>query len=222
MDAGALISKSEYAAHRGLSAARIAQYISSGLLDAALFHADGRQASRSDRYAKINRDIADQELRRELNVVQVIGQGKAPPSPASPPRPSENASPSPAWRAQEDDAAAKIQEERVKQERIKTRRMEEEEKTRAGTYTPTALVRSEVGRSLSDLLAAFEAFVLDDLVSEIAAAASNGAPMDARSLRLLAKPKLRAFRMARAEAARERRGGFEQFIAESEEDASPE
>lgn len=229
MDAGALISKSAYAQHRNLSPARIAQYIATGVLDDALFHANGTPASRGDRYAKIHRDLADQALRRTLNVNQVLGQGKAVAPAASAPMSvlhqpvgEAQASPPPTWRPAEDDAAAKIQEERVKQERIKTRRMEEEEKARVGTYTLTAQVRSEVGRSLSDLLATFEAFVMDDLLAEIATAASNGTPLDQRALRLLTKPKLRAFRAARAQAARDRRGGFEQFISESEEDEPPE
>lgn len=231
-----LISKGEYASHRGVSAARLSQYIGAGYLDDALFHADGSPAARDDRSARVDREEADRLLRARLNTSQVLGQGKAlPPKPppsldandiraddgSPPPVPS---SPPPSARPVDDtaDRLAALKLERAERDNEEERR---EFLAKRGVYALTVAVRQAIGKMLSDMLAAFEAWLIDDLVGKIAdaSAAADGKPLGHRELRLMAKAEFRTFRAARAEAARHRRDAADPFMPDPEEvHATPE
>lgn len=230
MAATALISKGAYASHRGVSAAAVSQYIAAGYLDEALVRADGSPAERKDRGARIDRDKADELLRRRLNTSQVLGQGKAlPPKPlsaldADEPYTSDVAVPvAPVVARPMDDTAdrlAALKLERAERDNEVDRR---EFAAKNGLYTPTDMVRREASKLMSDQLAAFEAWLLEDLVGKVSAvsAASDGKPLEHRALKLLAKSEYRAFRAARAEDARHRRDMAPMLIDDPKEAPRP-
>lgn len=232
MDARTLMAKGDYAKTRGISGARVSQYITEGLLDGALFHTDGTPAGRGDRFAKIHKDLADQALRRKLNIGQVVGQGRLPPSAADPDllpldhrAPYEgDTSPAPAAARppSEDDAAAtellKLRLDKARRDDERDRRKHAEE---IGTYTPTALMRVEVTRAYGDLVASVETW-LPDLSGAIAAVLAEGKPLDKRAVQLLLGAEWRKFRAIRAKAARERRDNLPPLIADPDDQGAEE
>lgn len=224
MNERSLISKGDYASHRGVSAAAVSQYITAGYLDAALVRSDGTPADRKDRGARIDRDKADELLRRRLNTSQVLGQGKSLPAKPSPPLDasdvpaSDVVAPVPLPRPVDDtaDRLAALKLERAERDNEVDRR---DFAAKNGLYTPTDLIRREATRAMSDQLSAFEAWLLDDLVGKVSAAsvAADGKPLEHRALKLLAKSEYRAFRAARAEDARHRRDAVPMYMHDPEE-----
>lgn len=219
-----LISKGEYASHRGVSQAAVSQYVSKGHLDGALFRPDGTPAARDDRSARIDCDEADRLLRARLNTSQVLGQGKTlPPKPADANdiRP-EDASPllsvpSPARPV--DDTADRLAALKLEGAERRNEEDRREFAAKRGIYALTAAVRQTVGRLISDQLTAFEAWLLDDLVGKIAAASSaaDGKPIGPRDLKIMVRTEFRVWRAARAEIARQRRATEPMYMPDPEE-----
>lgn len=220
-----LITKGEYAALRKVTPARVAQYITTGHLDEALFHGDGRPAGRKDRYARIDVEKADAALRRQLTTTQVLGQGGELP-PASRSAGEMYAAPSlpPSAAPATSDAAGRIQEAKAEREEMAAERERRDMAASAGLYTPTTMARKEFAAALANLLGAMETW-LPELASTIASSQVDGKPLDRRQILITAKAQFREFRVAQAEAARRRGSEASRLIFDplpDEEPAPPE
>ncbi|WP_029066557.1 hypothetical protein, partial [Labrenzia sp. DG1229] len=117
------------------------------------------------RGAKINRPIAQEQLRRVLHIGQMIGNGletqlAGPPQPAEPtfdqvppqgeePKPEL---PDPRVPSIED----KLKQERLFQEQIRSRKAAEDEEKRKGRFTPTEEVRASNTRIAVQMIQTFE------------------------------------------------------------------
>ncbi|MBF0326002.1 MAG: hypothetical protein HQL42_13150 [Alphaproteobacteria bacterium] len=215
-----LITKSAYAVHRGISAARVSQFVSEGSLDGALFHADGSPAGRKDRSALIHRDLADQALRTKISITAQVGQGKLPPpsQPAPPPATTEPLPPNP-----EDEAAAELLRLRLDKARRDDDRDRRRHAEETGLYTPTELAKSEFSRRLSAVASGVESW-LPDLAAAIATALSSGQPPERRTILQVARSEYRRFRQGRADLAATDRDGQPRFISDPDEggDTNPE
>ena len=147
------MTKAEYAAHRGVNATRISQYIKEGKIGPNALVGVGVRA-------KINIELADKQLAERLDASQSFGHnGKAAERVLTAPEvPSQPDMESPDWGGQTSDQSAlkRVAEERARQEELRTAKMEREEAQSIGRYMLTSEARGLAGR------AATEAFTVMD------------------------------------------------------------
>ncbi|MDW9780949.1 hypothetical protein CN204_03890 [Sinorhizobium meliloti] len=186
------MTKGAFAAHIGVSAGRISQYIAEGKIYGDALEGDGRTA-------KIRPAIARQQLQKTLEPSQRFGANgvavlkPAAAQPALQLAPSDGASaPSPRLTFT-DDVADQLAAERLRQQQITTARLEREEALEVGRYMLTDEARRQTVRAVSE---AFK--VMEQGIPEMAKAiaAQFGVPMHDATHALL-----KVFRDVRAKKA---------------------
>lgn len=213
-------TKGQYATHRGVVAGRVSQWITAGWLAGCLV-GDGR-------FAQIDFEKADAELRKRLNVGQVMGQGRElpPPLPAepssteteqqrtpfAPPPIPKNPLSSP-----DSDAAARIQQAKATQAELETARQVAKHKEDQGLYTLTSVARTEFSRRMTHLVGQVETW-LPELSQRLAAHLVEGGATDKLSLQALIRSEWRLFRAACAQEATQEHDQTNPFISDAEEE----
>jgi hypothetical protein len=148
----ATLSKLEFSRLLGVSPSRVTAYIAKGRIYGAALVGSGR-------FQRIIPDVAREQLRKTLHVTQHLANGAArldrPETPlaGSPP---VGASP-------RDDVVVQIQEERLRQMRLVSRRQEEDELRRCGQLVPAGQVDQALRRVAGRMLA-----VMDGAISAMA------------------------------------------------------
>ncbi|MDE3830265.1 hypothetical protein LOF21_15010 [Sinorhizobium meliloti] len=186
------MTKGAFAAHIGVSAGRISQYIAEGKIYGDALEGDGRTA-------KIRPAIARQQLQKTLEPSQRFGANGAAvlkPSAVQPNlqlAPSDGASAPPPRLTFTDDVADQLAAERLRQQQITTARLEREEALEVGRYMRTDDARRQTVRAVSE---AFK--VMEQGIPEMAKAiaAQFGVPMHDATHALL-----KVFRDVRAKKA---------------------
>lgn len=186
------MTKGAFAAHIGVSAGRISQYIAEGKIYGDALEGDGRTA-------KIRPAIARQQLQKTLEPSQRFGANGAAvlkPSAGQPAlqlAPSDGASAPPPRLTFTDDVADQLAAERLRQQQITTARLEREEALEVGRYMLTEEARRQTVRAVSE---AFK--VMEQGIPEMAKAiaAQFGVPMHDATHALL-----KVFRDVRAKKA---------------------
>ncbi len=186
------MTKGAFAAHIGVSAGRISQYIAEGKIYGDALEGDGRSA-------KIRPAIARQQLQKTLEPSQRFGANGAAvlkPSAVQPNlqlAPSDAASAAPPRLTFTDDVADQLAAERLRQQQITTARLEREEALEVGRYMRTDEARRQTVRAVSE---AFK--VMEQGIPEMAKAiaAQFGVPMHDATHALL-----KVFRDVRAKKA---------------------
>lgn len=160
-----VMTKSAFAAHVGVSAGRISQYIAERKIFGDALEGEGRNA-------KIRPTVAMEQLKRSLDPAQRFGANgmatrSAPPSAAPdllddvPTRTKAPAKPTVGFDPFVDEVAA----EKLKQQKITTARMEREEALELGRYMLTDDARREMVKAVAE---AFK--VMEQGISEMAKA----------------------------------------------------
>ncbi|WP_248447261.1 hypothetical protein [Sinorhizobium meliloti] len=203
------MTKGAFAAHIGVSAGRISQYIAEGKIYGEALEGDGRSA-------KIRPAIARQQLQKTLEPSQRFGANgvailkSAAAQPALRLASSDSASAPPPRLNFTDDVADQLAAERLRQQQITTARLEREEALEVGRYMLTDEARRQTVRAVSE---AFK--VMEQGIPEMAKAiaAQFGVPMHDATHTLL-----KAFREVRAKKA----AGFRSLIDEVPEQIEDE
>ncbi len=189
------MSKGDFAAFIGVSAGRVSQYINEGKIYGDALHGEGRSA-------RIRPHVARAQLQKTLEPSQRLGSNgaaaraatlvaeKAAPTVAPNPPPSPAAAPT---LNLVPDPVDELAQERLKQQRITTARLQREEALELGRYMLTDAARREMGRAVTE---AFK--VMDQAIQEMAKtmAAQFGVPQ-----RDAAHALFKVFREVRGKAA---------------------
>jgi len=154
----AVVTKAEFAKYINVSRSRVSQYIAEGKIYGDALVGWGRGS-------RINRPIAQEQLRKALNIGQMLGNGletqlAGSPQPAEPTFdqvPPQNEEPKtelpdPRVPSIED----KLKQERLFQEQIRSRKAAEDEEKRKGRFTPTEEVRASNTRIAVQMIQTFE------------------------------------------------------------------
>ncbi|MGJ8570440.1 MAG: hypothetical protein ACSHXI_07055 [Hoeflea sp.] len=172
------VSKTEFAAHLGVSAGRVSQMIKAGQISPGSLKGEGRSA-------RVIVDKASADLRRTLDPAQSHGlngmttRSALSGSPAQPQRPAQMEGASqPATTPQPlapqltfDNTADLIGREKLRQAEIATRRMERDEALAEGRFVLADDHRAAVASAASKVLATIESG-LSDMADAIASAHS--------------------------------------------------
>jgi len=195
------MTKGAFAAHIGVSAGRISQYIAEGKIYGDALDGEGRAA-------KIRPAIAQRQLQKTLEPSQRFGaNGQA--ALNTPMRQSAldlsgrsraAVAPPPAFPDEpdlliKDDVADKLAAERLRQQQIKTAQLEREEALEIGRYVLAEDARRQIVKAVTE---AFKVMELSVPTMAKAMAADFGVPMHDAMHALL-----KAFREARAKAAKD-------------------
>lgn len=147
------MSKSEFAGHIGVSAARISQYISDGIIGSDALVGEGRNA-------RINVEVAKQQISTRRHVGQSLGNGlltrldKGPaPQSLKPPATDEG--------DDELETAELIQLERLERERRMNRQAEREEAIAQGRLVPADELAAQVRKVARDTVELFTGMAPD-------------------------------------------------------------
>jgi hypothetical protein len=176
--AAEVVSKGAFAGMINVSAGRISQYISEGKLSGDALVGQGR-------FAKINVAVAREQLRRHLDVGQMLGNGidtrltSAATSSAQQSAPEGlplplpfGAVPGPQGQPSQpfvpETVEDQIKLERLRQAQMKTRREAAEEEAEKGRFIETAEAITEKGRIAANMIQTFEGG-LTDFAAAIAA-----------------------------------------------------
>ena len=153
-----VVKKSAFAALRGVSPARVTQWIAAGKISGAAIVGDGRSAM-------IDVDLATAQLRERLDVGGRFGlKGLSTRLDGAPPvAPAAQLS-----LPLGDSVEAQIKAEKLRQAQLMTSRLEEEDRQRRGLYVEAQAARNEMVRLAADLLGSFEGS-LTDLSAALAA-----------------------------------------------------
>ncbi len=149
------MTKGAFAAHIGVSAGRISQYIAEGKIYGDALEGDGRSA-------KIRPAIARQQLQKTLEPSQRFGANGAavlkPPAvqPNLQLAPSDAAPAPPPRLTFTDDVADQLAAERLRQQQITTARLEREEALEVGRYMRTDDARRQTVRAVSEAFKVME------------------------------------------------------------------
>lgn len=157
-----VVSKSQYAALKNVSPGRVSQWISEGKIEPDAMVGEGRSA-------KINVALADQYLRRKLDMSQRTGNGLATRLPDTTPAPAAAApdAPPPA------PSAIDVIEEAFKRERLEglqreNRKKAEEEAARAGRYVDAQAATAQMAKIAAKTITVFEG-ALPEIAGQLAA-----------------------------------------------------
>jgi len=145
-----IATKSEFAAILGLSNARISQFLSTGKIHGDAIVGAGHRA-------RINVDLAREQIRQSTDVVRSLGANAGKPQAAQaisiPPAPSKPAS------GGADTIENRIKAARFDQLALANKKAREEAATRAGKFMVTDDVRLEMGRIAARMTAMMEALM---------------------------------------------------------------
>lgn len=197
-----VLSKSEFARRRGVSAAAVSQWIANGKLGGAALVGEGRAAR-----------ILVEEAERQLGLTRDPGQQLA----QAALRPTASAAlplPAPAPRSAEDDHAARYQKARADSAEIDSERSRRRLAAEDGLYMVTADAAAAWAKELAEFLHAVEGW-FPDLAVRLAAMAAAGQPMDAKSLTAALRRDWRALRQHRTDLARSARDALPELVPEA-------
>lgn len=160
-----IVSKSQAAKILNVSKTRITQYLHDGRISGEAVVGEGR-------HAKINIAIARAQLNDRLAAAQIGVNGLE-------------------TRLADDDASLgeQIKAERLAQERMKTRRMEAEEKELHGHWVLASEVTGAMNRIVTEMIVAFE-----DAMKDMAAAAAAEMQVDRRRVLIAMRQQFTAWR----------------------------
>lgn len=130
-----LMSKSDFAAHIGVSAGRVSQMLASGMIGPECLDGEGRAA-------KIKVGLAVEQIKLRRDPGQALGNGIGTQLFGSSPA-SQSESPKPT-QVRENDVAHQIQLERLESERRKNRQAALDELAAQGRLVPADQVRAEM------------------------------------------------------------------------------
>lgn len=160
-----LMSKSEFATHLGVVPSRVTAMIASGIIGADALVGTGRKA-------RIDVDLALEQIKRRRNVGQALGNGLTTRLTVPGARSAGGESGDTAGPALADpDIAEQIQRERLIAEQRKNRLAQIDETARLGQLVPVEDMRRELGRALQRQLDNWTGMV-PDLANTIAARGS--------------------------------------------------
>ncbi|MBG6211531.1 hypothetical protein IWQ49_006219 [Labrenzia sp. EL_126] len=154
----AVVTKGEFAKFINVSRSRVSQYIAEGKIYGDALVGTGRGA-------KINRPIAQEQLRRVLHIGQMIGNGLEtnltglgqPAEPTFDQVPPQGEEPKPELPdPRVPSIEDKLKQERLFQEQIRSRKAAEDEEKRKGRFTPTEEVRASNTRIAVQMIQTFE------------------------------------------------------------------
>lgn len=159
-ETGAVVSKGAFAKILNVSPGRVSQYIAEGKLTGAALEGEGR-------LAKINVAIAREQLRRHLDIGQMLGNGidtrlSKPVGSGRPPAPKSAASAQPSESSPSlgslnlEPVEDQLKRERLFQEQIRSRKAAEDEQARKGRFTDTEEVRAANMRIAGEMIQTFE------------------------------------------------------------------
>lgn len=159
-----VLSKSEFAAHIGVTPGRISQMIAEGKISGPAIRGEGRAARIVVDVAK--RQIGDrtdvgQRFGNGLDTRLDVGGGEAPPV-------QTTIGPTNAVRESRDPLAEQIKTEKLRQLQFTTRRQAEEERARAGLYVRADQTAASMARLAGGMITVFEGG-LGDLAQAISA-----------------------------------------------------
>lgn len=231
-----VLTKTEYAAYRGVTPAALSQWLSKGKIHGDAIVGQGRNA-------RINVVIADRQLAATLDMGQQLARGGVvatdlPPAPAvqqpaadlfaaasdQPP-----ATPAPSdggpggGTAKTSDSVARYNAARAASAEIDLADKLEKQLEKRGTYTMTADIKAVFARDLAQVIRTIEqwlpdvgaviASILVQREADARAAGQSSVPMTARELSALLGREFRSVRMRMAEQASVRKGQEQTFIA---------
>lgn len=180
------LTKGEFAAHLGVSAGRVSQYISEGKIGPDALDGTGRGARVFVRRAM-------EQVRGRRDMSQALGNGlstrldfDAAPVPRDAPAPSPSV-PRP------DSVDEQFKREKLRGVQIANRKAAEEEEARAGRFVEAAETRLEMSRLASGLLQAFEGSL-----PALATAVAAKFEVSQRDVLHLLRTEFRAIRLAQS------------------------
>ncbi|MCK7611977.1 hypothetical protein [Roseibium sediminicola] len=203
-DENAVVSKGAFADILGVSAGRVSQYISEGKIFGPALVGEGRRA-------QINVPVAREQLRRALDIGQMLGNGIDTRLSASPvpgglpfdvaPAPAQPAmtSPAPPQDPRSDSVEDQLKRQRLFQEQIRSRKAAEEEEERKGRFTITQEVQSTNRRIAVEMIQTFEGSL-----PNMAAAVASHFEVPVRDVLHLLRGEFTQMRSRAAEKAREK------------------
>ena len=196
------MSKGEFAAELGVSAARISQYIKEGKIDGDALVGDGRTA-------RIKADVARAQLSSRLDVSQMTGNGlktrighTPAPSPAAP-------------LSTADPFEAQMRNEKLEQAKIQTRKMRAEEMARAGRYVLASDAESAMAKLASRIMTVF-----DGGLQDIAAAIAERFEVPVRDVTHELQKQVKEMRKRQSAAAAEHLGAVPQMVSDEADEVA--
>jgi DNA-binding transcriptional regulator YdaS (Cro superfamily) len=196
------VSKSAFAALRGVSPGRVSQWISEGKLSGPAIEGEGRNAL-------INVAIACQQLGVTLDPVQSAVNGKQSAVGQAPAGDQQSLEPE-AFTDQRRMTKAKADQAEMAAERSRR-----EFDAETGRYMHTAQAEVAWSKILGKLIAELEA-AIPNLASDVARALGSS---DAKTATVALRNAFRAWRAKQAEAGAQELAALESFVADPERDA---
>jgi hypothetical protein len=144
------VSKSEFARQRGVSAARVSQWIRDSKIGPEALDGEGRMA-------RIRVPVALEHLRDRLDPSQRFGMNGVTTDLNGPPAAAEPDKPAPLV----DPFDAQIKAQKLRQAELQTQRLEEEQRTRTGIYIRTEDAQIQMQRLAVDIMKVFEGSITD-------------------------------------------------------------
>jgi hypothetical protein len=204
-----VLSKGAFARLINVSPARVSQYISEGKLKADALDGAGRDA-------KIRVRTACQQLKRSLDVGQMVGNGLTTrldvPAPAD-----AHVLPFQSPATAPDTIEEQIKRERLEGIRRDNRKKAEDEAARAGIYTLTDHVRLQMGRVAAEMLATFEGSL-----GEFASAVAGKWQLPQRDVLHLLRGSFRDVRVRMSAAQRQKGSALPELVEHDPPDVAPE
>lgn len=162
-DTNAVVTKGQFADIVGVSAGRVSQYIAEGKISGSALIGEGRRA-------KIHVANAREQLRRHLDIGQMLGNGLETKlsDPATGEQIASDTAPQgfegepskqtlqPSLPTREDTVEDKLKRERLFQEQIRSRKAAAEEEAGKGRFTETEEVRAAKTRIAVEMVQTFE------------------------------------------------------------------
>lgn len=202
------MSKSEFAASIGVSAARVSQYIKEGKIDSAALVGEGRSA-------RIRVDVARDQLRRSLDLSQMTGNGLKTNLGGSP-SPTSRAD-APSLLSDRDDEASRFDQrmrlEKLEQAQMQTRKMRAEEQARSGRYVLAADADASMARLAARIVSVFEGGLPD-----LAASIAERFEVPVRDVTHLLHRDIKELRTRAAQAAQEQLGKVMLLVADESDE----
>lgn len=211
----ATMTKSDYAAHRGVSPGRISQYISDGKIGPNAIDGSGQRA-------RVIVAVADKQLGERLDPSQALGANGAATRSAAPIESPAPDVPSDAPEypvlplTPQESAMARAAEEKAKQAEIQTQRMLREEAAALGRYMLTADARNATARAVNEVLA-----IVDASLREMADAVAADCDVEAKPVLTAIRKAWREARAKHADAQRQAAEAHPPHIADEAKAATP-
>ena len=185
-----IVTKSEFARHRGVAPSRVTALIKTGRLHSDALVGDGRDQ-------RIVLQIAEQQLTVQDPVKVLAAQMRA----DRPATVTAAAPPTVASRPVEDDATSRYNRARAEEAEMRVARERERRAAEKGRWIRTEEARQLAGRAQAEVIDTVEAWIYDASV-----AVADAAGCDARTVEVAMREAWRTHRQTQAERHAARRG----------------